>query len=374
MHNNNLPDHHQCHAAIATRDKAMDGRFVFGVATTGIYCRPSCSARRPLARHIRLFADGPAARSAGFRPCLRCTPDSAAPDAKAVAQAAARIAQAQSAGAPPPTLADLAAHTGYSPAHLQRIFKRALGVSPAAYARALLMDRARQHLAQSPNAHSPDAGSPVTGAIYAAGYNSASAFYGQAKERLGMTPSAWAKGGAGVTICWAQLATSLGPMLVAASPLGICRLAFGVGEEDLRHHFPKATLTSGGADFAALLARVLALVEEGAEQGADPATDADPIPLDVRGTAFQEAVWQALRAIPRGETRSYGQLAAAIGHPKASRATGSANGANRVAVLIPCHRVIAADGGLGGYAWGLDIKRALLSREGVQTKGVQTKE
>lgn len=175
-----------------------------------------------------------------------------------------------------------------------------------------------------------------------------------------MTPSAWAKGGQGVTIHWAVMPTTLGAMLVAATDRGICRLAFGVGAEDLRALFPHAELVEGGEAFKTLFARVLSAVEAPGE--------ASDIPLDVRGTAFQEAVWAALRQIPAGETRSYAQLAAAIGRPKASRAAGSANGANRVAVLIPCHRVIRGDGALGGYAWGEGVKKELLAREGVQTK------
>jgi len=333
-------------AAVIQRDRTQDAAFVFAVTTTGIYCRPSCPARRPNRENVQFFGSGAEARKAHFRPCLRCRPDEASREAEALTKAIALIQASEF----PQTLADLAAACAYSPAHFQRFFTRALGVSPAAYARALRMERARANLRQT----------DITDAIYASGYNSASGFYGKAKERLGMTPSAWAKGGAGAKIRWAQVTTSLGPMLVAASDQGICRLAFGVGQEDLAQHFPHATLTEGDEDFAQLLAQAVAAVE-------NPAAPHD-LPLDVRGTAFQEAIWQALRQIPKGETRSYAQLAAAIGRPKATRAAGSANGANRVAVLIPCHRVIRADGALGGYAWGEGIKRELLNREGVQTK------
>ncbi|WJS97695.1 bifunctional DNA-binding transcriptional regulator/O6-methylguanine-DNA methyltransferase Ada [Novosphingobium humi] len=329
---------------VVARDKGADGRFVFAVATTGIYCRPSCPARRPLRDHVRFFADGDAARAHGFRPCLRCRPDEAGRDGAAVETALRMMADAA------PSLTELAAATGYSPSHFQRIFKRATGLSPAAYARARRIGRAAQALGDH----------CVTDAIYASGFGGPSTFYRNAKERMGMTPSAWAKGGEGVTIHWAVMPTTLGAMLVAATDRGICRLAFGVGVEDLRALFPKAELAEGGEAFKSLFARVLSAVETPGQ--------ASDIPLDVRGTAFQEAVWAALRQIPAGETRSYAQLAAAIGRPAACRAAGSANGANRVAVLIPCHRVIRGDGALGGYAWGEGVKRELLAREGVHTK------
>jgi len=330
--------------SVVARDKACDGRFVFAVLTTGIYCRPSCPARRPLRDHVRFFATGDAARAGGFRACLRCRPDEAMRDSIAVDLALRLMADDA------PGLASLAEATGYSPSHFQRIFKRATGLSPAAYARARRIERAGQALGEQ----------GVTDAIYAAGFGAPSTFYRTAKERMGMIPSAWAKGGQGVSIHWAVIPTSLGPMLVAATERGICRLAFGVGVEDLRAMFPNAELIEGGEAFKSLFSRVLSAVEA-------PGEDID-IPLDVRGTAFQEAVWAALRQIPSGETRSYAQLAAAIGRPAACRAAGSANGANRVAVLIPCHRVIRGDGALGGYAWGEGVKKELLAREGVQTK------
>lgn len=329
---------------VVGRNKEADGRFVFAVSTTGIYCRPSCPARRPSRDHVRFFADGDAARADGFRPCLRCRPDEAGRDSAAV-EAALRM-MADDA----PSLTELAEATGYSPAHFQRIFKRATGLSPAAYARARRIERAGQVLGEQ----------SVTDAIYASGFGGPSTFYRNAKERMGMTPSAWAKGGEGVTIHWAVMPTTLGSMLVAATDRGICRLAFGVGVEDLRALFPRAELVEGSEAFKALFARVLSAVETPGE--------ASDIPLDVRGTAFQEAVWAALRQIPAGETRSYAELAAAIGRPAACRAAGSANGANRVAVLIPCHRVIRGDGALGGYAWGEGVKKELLAREGVYTK------
>lgn len=329
--------------AVLARDRAFDGRFVTGVLTTGIYCRPSCAARHPARQNVRFFADGAAARAAGLRPCKRCLPDDVSRDERAVLAAIAAIKAAEQ----PLALAALAAETGYSPTHFQRVFTRHTGLSPAAYARALMQERAAEALTDEGR---------VTDAIYAAGYSAPSRFYDNNRDKLGMTPSAWANGGRGVTIHWAVVPSSLGLLLVAASDKGVCRLSFNEGREALEARFPNAKLVEGGAEFAALLQQVIAAVETPG--------DFAHIPLDVKGTAFQEAVWQELRRIPAGETRTYAQLAAAVGRPTAVRAAGSANGANNVAVLIPCHRVIATGGGMGGYAYGLEIKRKLLAREG----------
>ncbi|MDL2353294.1 MAG: methylated-DNA--[protein]-cysteine S-methyltransferase, partial [Pseudomonadota bacterium] len=310
--------------------------------TTGIYCRPSCPARHPKRENVRFFADGAAARAAGLRACLRCSPDDVSREERAVLSAIAAIKAAEQ----PLALGALAVEAGYSPAHFQRVFARHTGLSPSAYGRALMAERAAQALS--------DEGS-VTDAIYAAGYSGPSRFYEANQGRLGMAPSAWAAGGKGVTIWWAVVDTSLGQMLVGATDKGVCRLSFNEGVEALEARFPNAVLTQGGAKFAALLADVVAAVEAPG--------DFAHIPLDVKGTAFQEAVWRELQRIPKGETRTYAQLAAAVGKPKAVRAAGSANGANHVSVLIPCHRVIRTGGGLGGYAWGLEIKRKLLEKE-----------
>jgi len=328
--------------AFARRDRAFDGRFVIGVLTTGIYCRPSCAARQPRRENVRFFADGSEARGAGLRACKRCRPDEVGRDEAAVLAAIDEIKSSDGM----PQLAELAQAVSYSPTHFQRVFTRATGLSPAAYARALREERAREALSN---------GGSVTKAIYEAGFEAPSRFYDALDGKLGMAPSAWARGGEGVRINWAVVATSLGPMLVAATDKGVCRLSFNEGREDLAARFPNAELAEGGAEFAALLQRVVDAVEH-------PGTGGD-IPLDVRGTAFQERVWAELRKIPPGETRSYAEIAAAAGMPRAVRATGSANGANNVAVLIPCHRVVRSDGSLGGYAYGLDIKRELLARE-----------
>src|SRR5690606_10203187 len=251
-------------AAVVRRDRAYDGRFVTGVLSTGIYCRPSCAARHPARANVRFFAGGAEAREAGLRPCLRCLPDDVARDEQAVLRAIKAIKAAEM----PLPLAQLANSAGYSPSHFQRVFSRLTGLSPAAYARALREERAREALTD---------GESVTGAIYDAGFESASRFYDSMQGRLGMSPSAWVKGGAGVTIRWAVVESSLGPMLVAATEKGVCRLSFGRGRDELERLFPKAELVEGGEDFAALLQRVIAAVE-------DPATGRD-IPVDVRGTA-----------------------------------------------------------------------------------------
>ncbi|MFT4027712.1 MAG: methylated-DNA--[protein]-cysteine S-methyltransferase [Novosphingobium sp.] len=323
------------------KDRRFDGCFVTGVLSTGIYCRPSCPARPPKRENVRFFAGPDDAEAAGLRACLRCRPEAQARDEAAVAEALALLRDAEEAV----VLEALAGRVGYSATHFQKVFKRAVGLSPAAYQRAVRLERAADALS---------AGKPVTAAIYEAGYSAPSRFY-EASGGLGMTPSAWAAGGRGVTIRWAVVGTSLGPMLVAATAKGVCRLSFNEGREALEARFPHAELVEGGTGFAGLLQQVVDAVEA-------PGQD-HTIPLDVQGTAFQQAVWQELRRIPAGETRSYAEIAAAVGKPGAVRAAGSANGANNVAVLIPCHRVIRSDGSLGGYAYGLEIKQALLDKE-----------
>ena len=327
--------------AFEARDRRADGRFVVGVRTTRIYCKPSCAARRPKRENVAFYPDPIAARAMGLRACLRCRPDEVGRDRTAVAEAIALLDRGGT-----PSLGELATAVGYAPHHFQRLFTRATGLSPAAYARARRAGRATEALTEEKN---------VTDAIYRAGYAAPSRFYADAGPRLGMTPSAWARGGASTTIRWTVVPTSLGPLLIAATDKGLCRVSFDEDAEALRSRFPKADIAEGGAELADLAGRVVAEVET-------PGSDAD-LPLDVRGTAFQEAVWRALRAIPHGETRSYAELAAMAGNPSAVRATGSACGANGVAVLIPCHRALRSDGSLGGYAYGLERKRALLAKE-----------
>jgi AraC family transcriptional regulator of adaptative response/methylated-DNA-[protein]-cysteine methyltransferase len=337
-----LPDPDTAWTAVLARDRRADGRFVTGVLTTGIYCRPSCAARHPKRENVRFFATGPEAAAAGLRACLRCKPDDVSREAAALERALRLLDHAEA----PPSLDALAAAAGYSPFHFHRLFKRATGITPAAYARARRARSMTMSLASEPT---------VTDAIYEAGYSGPARFYEDAKERLGMTPSAWRGGGKGETIRWATAETSLGTMLVAATARGICRLSFEESEAALRRHFPNAAIEPGGEVMADLVRRTVAAVEA-------PERPHD-LPLDVRGTAFQEAVWRELTRIPPGETRTYTQIAAAVGRPAAVRAAGSANGANHVAVLIPCHRVVRGDGTLGGYAYGLERKRSLLDRE-----------
>lgn len=332
----------QAFAAFETRDRTMDGRFVVAVRTTGIYCKPSCPARRPRRENIEILPDGAAARTRGYRPCLRCRPDEVARDSQAVARALKLIDASET----PLSLADLAAQVGYAPQHFQRLFTRQVGLSPAAYARARRAARLIRALDQKGR---------ITDVIYDAGYEAPSRAYADAQAHLGMSPGQWRKGGAGKTIHYACTPSSLGPLLVAATDKGLCRISFDEDEAALRARFPKAQIAPGDADFQALVRAVVALVDE-------PARRAD-LPMDVAGTAFQQAVWAALRAIPPGETRSYREIAAAVGRPKAVRAAGTACGDNGLAVLIPCHRVLRSDGGLGGYAYGLARKEKLLAKE-----------
>ena len=338
-------DADQAWAAFSARNRAFDGMFVGAVKTTGIYCKPSCPARHPLRQNVEYFVDGGSARAAGYRACLRCKPDEIGRDREAVEKALRLIESAEE----PPALDNLALAVGYAPHHFHRLFKRDTGVTPAAYARGLRAKRAEAAL---------NGNGSVTDAIYEAGYSGPSRFYADTKGRLGMTPSAWKNGGAGVTIRWAVAETVLGTMLLAATDKGICRLSFDEDESELHRRFPRATIEAGNAAMGDLVQSAVAAVN-------DPA-NMPTLPLDVAGTAFQQAVWQQLMAIPPGETRSYAQIAAAVGKPGAMRAAGSANGANNVAVLIPCHRVIRSDGSPGGYAYGLERKLALLDREQVR--------
>ena len=330
-------------AAFMRRDRSWDGRVIGAVSTTGVYCKPSCPARRPRRENVTFFATSEEAREAGYRSCLRCKPDEVGRDRESVAQAVKLIEAAEE----PMTLNEVAEAVGYAPHHFQRIFKRDLGVSPAEYARALRNRRTEAALKTNGR---------VTDAVYDAGYSGPSSFYSDAKERLGMTPSAWRDGGRGETIRWTYFDSPLGQMLIAATGKGICRLTFDDSVESLQRLFPKATIVKDDGGLKELVEGALVAIEK-------PLAAPD-LPIDVAGTAFQEAVWRELRKIPAGETRSYADIAAAIGVPKAVRAVGSANGDNHVCVLIPCHRVIRSDGTLGGYGGGIERKKKLLEAEG----------
>jgi AraC family transcriptional regulator of adaptative response/methylated-DNA-[protein]-cysteine methyltransferase len=329
-------------AAFLARDRLFDGQFVGAVKTTGIYCKPSCAARHPLRQNMAFYIDGTAARAAGFRACLRCRPDEVGRDREAVARALAIIEAAEEVVG----LEAVALAVGYAPHHFHRLFKRDTGVTPAAYARGLRAKRAEIAL---------EGNGSVTEALYDAGYQSPSRFYAAVPDRLGMTPSAWKKGGAGVVIRYAIVETVLGSMLLAATDRGICRLSFDEDEAELHRRFPNATIEVGGKAMAELVDCAIAAV-------ADPAQLPD-LPLDIAGTVFQQAVWRELARIPAGQTLSYAALAAKAGNPKAVRAAGTACGANQVSVLIPCHRALRTDGTLGGYAYGLERKIELLKRE-----------
>lgn len=332
-------------AAFERRDRSWDGRVIGAVRTTGIYCKPSCPARRPKRENVMFYATAEDARAAGYRPCLRCKPDETGRDREAVAIAVERIEGAEDA----PTLAQLAAEVGYAPHHFQRLFKRDVGLSPAEYWRALRARRAQRALGE---------GGTVTDAIYDSGYSGPSRFYADSKERLGMTPSAWRDGGRGETIRYVVTDSPLGPLLIAATSRGICRLTFGEDESALRKRFPNADIRPDDGTIRPWV--------EGALRAIETPFDAPQVPVDVRGTVFQEKVWKALRDIPAGDTRSYADIAAAVGQPGAVRAVGTANGSNPVSVLVPCHRVIRSDGSLGGYGGGLDNKKKLLAAEGVK--------
>lgn len=335
--------------AVVRRDRAADGAFYYSVRTTGVYCRPSCAARRARRENVRFHATCAEAEQAGFRPCKRCRPDEATlaeRQALAVAAACRAIEEAEKT----PNLDDLAQTVGMSRFHFHRVFKALTGVTPKAYAEVRRARRVRDELARS---------ATVTEAIYGAGFNSSGRFYATSSELLGMTPSAFRAGGRGVSIHFAVGACWLGAILVAASEKGVCAISFGDNPDalvrDLQDRFPKARLIGGDADFEQLVAEVVGFVET-------PTLGLD-LPLDVRGTAFQQRVWQALREIPAGSTASYADIAQRIGQPKAVRAVAQACASNAIAVAIPCHRVVRTDGSLSGYRWGVERKRALLEKE-----------
>ncbi len=350
--------------AVVRRDPAADGTFCYAVATTSVYCRPSCPSR--LARRENIsFHSGPAdAERAGFRPCKRCRPEAAGPREQRlslVAAACRRIEAAIEDGEEQPSLATLAAAAGLSRFHFHRLFKAAVGVTTKQYAASCRAGRMRSELNDS---------ATVTEAIYAAGYGSPSRFYENAGAMLGMTPRAYRQGGRDAEIRFALAACSLGSVLVAATDRGVCAIQFGDDSqgmiEDLRRRFARARLIDGDAALADRLAAIVAHVEA-------PGGRLD-LPLDVRGTAFQHRVWRALQAIPPGETASYSEIAARIGAPKAVRAVAAACAANPVALAIPCHRAVRADGSLAGYRWGVERKRQLLAREAGTEDGEDVKD
>ncbi|CNL74350.1 bifunctional DNA-binding transcriptional regulator/O6-methylguanine-DNA methyltransferase Ada [Yersinia aldovae] len=337
------------HAAVIHRDKTADGQFVYAVKTTGVYCRPSCASRQAKAAHIEFFTDNTAAELAGYRPCKRCQPDLlplAQRHIQLISQACRLIEQAEA----PLKLDELAAQLNLSAFHFHRLFKAITGLTPKAYTSATRSERVRKQLAT---------GGSVTEAIFAAGYHSNSRFYEQSNQLLGMTPSRYRKGGRDTLLYFAVGESSLGAILVARSELGVCAILLGDSPallvQQLQDKFPQADLVGGDAEFEQWVAQVVGLVEA-PQLGLD-------LPLDIRGTAFQQRVWQALREIPVGGTASYADIAAKIGSPKAIRAVAGACAANMLAVAIPCHRVIRQDGALSGYRWGVERKKRLLEKE-----------
>ena len=335
--------------AVRRRDPAADGAFYYSVRTTGVYCRPSCAARLARRENVDFHLTREDAERAGFRPCKRCRPNEAGlaeRHAAAVAKACSLIDAADEM----PSLDALADAVGLSRYHFHRVFKAVTGVTPKAYADARRGERVRQELARSET---------VTQAIYGAGFNSNGRFYAASDNLLGMTPTEYRAGGNGHVIRFAVGECSLGSILVAATDKGVCAIEFGDDPDALVHalqdRFPKAQLVGGDHTFEQLVAKVVGFIEAPA-QGLD-------LPLDIRGTAFQKRVWNAIRDIPAGATASYAELARRIGRPSASRAVAQVCASNTLAVAIPCHRVVRRDGGLSGYRWGVERKEALLTRE-----------
>ncbi len=336
-------------AAVQRRDPAFDGRFVYSVRTTGVYCRPSCPSRAARRSNVAFHAGAAAAEAAGFRPCLRCAPH-LPPLAERQRDAVARVCRLIDAADEAPDLDSLAQAAGMSRFHFHRVFKAQTGITPKAYAAARRGERVRRGLAQ---------GAPVLDALFDAGYGSSTRFYAGAQAVLGMAPAQYRAGGRGETIRFAIGQCSLGAILVAATGRGICAILIGDAPapllDDLQARFPQAALEGADAAFGQTVAQVVGLVEA-------PRIGLE-LPLDVRGTAFQQRVWQALRSIPAGRTVSYAELAAIVGVVGGARAVAGACAANPVAVAIPCHRVVRTGGALSGYRWGIERKRTLLERE-----------
>jgi AraC family transcriptional regulator of adaptative response/methylated-DNA-[protein]-cysteine methyltransferase len=339
-------------ARVLARDRSADGQFWYSVATTGVYCRPSCPSRAANPGNVALHSSLAEAKATGFRPCKRCNPDGPSADvenAAIVARACRLIEQSEEV----PSLTGLAKAANLSTGYFHRLFKTVMGLTPKDYAEAHQASRVRDGLAK---------GHSVTEAIYDAGFNSSGRFYEKSKNMLGMTPTQYRSGGANEDLRFAVGQSSLGAILVASSDKGVASILIGDDPDglvrDLQDRFPKAQLVGGDREYESLVARVVSLVEA-------PRIGLN-LPLDVRGTAFQRRVWQALQAIPVGQTSSYSEIARSIGAPKSVRAVASACAANRIAVAIPCHRVVRNDGALSGYAWGVERKRELIAREATQ--------
>jgi AraC family transcriptional regulator, regulatory protein of adaptative response / methylated-DNA-[protein]-cysteine methyltransferase len=335
--------------AVTARDARYDGTFVYAVRSTGVYCRPSCPSRRPGRKHVVFFRAPEVAECEGFRPCLRCDPRSApgTAESRLIAQACGLMEQEPG---DPIRIANVARQMGISPFRLQRVFRRLMGISPSVYARSIRLRRLKRQLQE---------GSDVTSALYEAGYGSSSRLYEQSNEHLGMTPATYGRGGQGMEIGYTTAPTHLGRLLVAGTAKGVSAIYVGDSEEQLeaalRREYPAAKISKDRAQVSQWVRAVVRHLS-----GKQPDLD---LPVDVKATAFQQRVWEALRQIPRGSTRSYSDLARAIGLPKGQRAVARACATNPAAILIPCHRVVRGDGGLGGYRWGIKRKEALLAAE-----------
>jgi AraC family transcriptional regulator of adaptative response/methylated-DNA-[protein]-cysteine methyltransferase len=334
-------------SAVLARDTGADGTFVTAVRTTGIYCRPSCPARHPKRENVQFFGSSEEAERSGYRACKRCKPNEVHQHTLLVQQVCDEI---DARVDDPPTLAELGKVTGMSPYHLQRVFKRVMGISPRQYADAKRLERLKSGLREE---HSD-----VTTAGYEAGYGSSSRLYEHAPEQLGMTPGTYRRGGRGMHVRYSIVDSPLGRLLVGTTERGVCKLSIGDDDDalraTLRQEYPEAEFSEDD-DICPWVAAILSHLE-----GRQPSID---LPLDVQATAFQRRVWQELRTIPYGQTRSYAEVATAIGEPMAVRAVANACGKNPVAIVVPCHRVVRNDGSLGGYHWGVERKAQLLAQE-----------
>src|SRR5579884_3687640 len=348
-------DNDQCWQAVITRDKGRDGSFFFGVTTTGVYCRPSCPARRPLRRNVRFYKSAGEAEQDGLRPCRRCRPNADADPTSQRMRGLCDFIRRNCDSGEPLTLARLGEEAGMSPFHLQRTFKAAIGLTPRQFVEACRLEALKHELR---------GGRKVTNAVYEAGFGSGSRVYERLDTRFGMTPAQYRERGQNVAISWATEQTPLGLMMIGATDRGLCFVQFGSSEEhllaELKREYPAATIHAAGRRHSQQLAAWMESLKRYLDGGV-PHLD---LPVDVRGTAFQFRVWQYLQTIPTGGGRSYAEVARGIGKPAAVRGVARACAANRVAIVIPCHRVIRADGDAGGYRWGMQRKKALLDREG----------
>ena len=353
-------DQEQCWAALCAHDASQDGQWVYSVKTTGVYCRPGCASRQPLRKNVAFYVTNAEAEAAGFRPCKRCRPDDSSQAQRHIAAVERACALIRSRDALP-SLDELASAARISRFHFHRVFKQITGATPRDWGKAHRLDRFAERL---------DAGENVAEAVYAAGFGASSRAYEAAPIGLGMTPAARRHGGRGETIRFTTVKTALGWALIAATARGICMTALGDEkaplEADLRRRFPAALIWPADSQLAAWAQRIVQFITAPGEQ--------PDLPLDIRGTAFQARVWRALQKVPPGRTSTYTEIAQALGQPKAVRAVAAACAANKLALLVPCHRIVRRDGDLAGYRWGVERKRALLAAEQASAAGEEAAE